>query len=167
MPVQVISNGEFLPAPQGELQKQFEARLKERADALANRRGLTRRSLPAHCLGNGGGVPGDERHLWSDLPGQRSRSRGPRTRRRTCRKVVRPVRLDVHTHFLKDDTRLQDFVDLRTETGRRGYDPELVKHKQTFDDVKFPMYVKEIFLDSDTKIAVLSGAPRTFHRAGC
>ena len=66
---------------------------------------------------------------------------------------------DVHTHFLKDDTRLQYFVDLRTETGKRGYDPELAKQKQDFKDVKFPNYVKEIFLDSDTKVAVLSGAP--------
>ena len=30
-PPQVISNGEFMPAPQGELQKKFAARLKERA----------------------------------------------------------------------------------------------------------------------------------------
>ena len=66
---------------------------------------------------------------------------------------------DVHTHFLKDDTRLQYFVDLRTDTGKRGYNPALEKHRQTFEDVKFPTYVKEIFLDSDTKIAVLSGAP--------
>ena len=38
---------------------------------------------------------------------------------------------DVHTHFLKDDTRLQYFVDLRTETGKRGYDPELASRSQT------------------------------------
>ena len=65
---------------------------------------------------------------------------------------------DVHTHLLKDDTRLQYFVDLRTETGKRGYNPELAQHQQTLD-VKFPIYVKEVFLDSDTKTAVLSGAP--------
>ena len=35
IPTQVISNGEFLPAPQSELQKKFAARLKERADILA------------------------------------------------------------------------------------------------------------------------------------
>jgi len=30
---------------------------------------------------------------------------------------------------------------------------------QTLEDLKFPTYLKEMFLDSDTKIAVLSGAP--------
>ncbi|MBV8093093.1 MAG: amidohydrolase family protein [Acetobacteraceae bacterium] len=60
---------------------------------------------------------------------------------------------------MKDATRLQYFVDLRTDTGKRGYNPALEAHKQTFKDVRFPTYVKEMFLDSDTKVAVLSGAP--------
>jgi hypothetical protein len=47
IPVQIVSNGEFLSAPQGELQKRFEARLKERADALARKRGLS--SPGARC----------------------------------------------------------------------------------------------------------------------
>jgi hypothetical protein len=34
IPCQVISNGEFLPAPQGFLQKSFEAKLKLRAGSL-------------------------------------------------------------------------------------------------------------------------------------
>jgi hypothetical protein len=41
IPCQVISNGEFLPAPQGPLQQRFEARLKERAGLLAKRHGLS------------------------------------------------------------------------------------------------------------------------------
>jgi predicted TIM-barrel fold metal-dependent hydrolase len=67
--------------------------------------------------------------------------------------------MDVHTHFLKDDTRLQTFGDMRTNTGKLGFNPALAKHPQTFEDVKFPIYVMEMFLDSDTKVAVLSGAP--------
>jgi uncharacterized protein len=45
IPAQVISNGEFLPAPQGELQKKFAARLLQRADLQARRRGVDRRSF--------------------------------------------------------------------------------------------------------------------------
>jgi uncharacterized protein len=45
VPTQVISNGEFVPAPQGELQSKFETRLKERADLLAKRHGLSRRAF--------------------------------------------------------------------------------------------------------------------------
>jgi hypothetical protein len=45
--------------------------------------------------------------------------------------------------------------------------PDKPKQRQTFKDVKFPNYSKEIFLDSDIKGAVLSGAPSDIPRIGC
>ena len=159
IPVQVISNGEFLPAPQGELQKQFEARLKERADALAKRRGLSRRVFLRTASGMAAAFLAMNDIYGPIFQVSEAEAADPELGDEHAGKLSDQFVFDVHTHFLKDDTRLQYFVDLRTETGRRGYDPELAKHKQTLDDVKFPMYLKEIFLDSDTKIAVLSGAP--------
>jgi uncharacterized protein len=74
-------------------------------------------------------------------------------------KLSNQFAFDCHTHFLKDDMRLLYFVDLRTDTGKRGYNPALEDHKQSFKDVRFPTYVKEMFFDSATKVAVLLGAP--------
>jgi hypothetical protein len=45
IPSQVISNGEFLPAPQGPLQKRFEMLLKQRAEAIAKKQNLSRRAF--------------------------------------------------------------------------------------------------------------------------
>ena len=67
--------------------------------------------------------------------------------------------MDMHTHFLRDDTRLENFVRARETVGKAGWNPALVGKPQTLEDLKFANYVKEIFLDSDTKVACLSGAP--------
>ena len=67
--------------------------------------------------------------------------------------------MDMHTHFLRDDTRIQTFVRQREAVGKAGWNPALVDKPQTIEDLKWNNYFKEIFLDSDTKIALISSAP--------
>ena len=67
--------------------------------------------------------------------------------------------MDMHTHFLRDDTRLMTFVAMRTAVGKAGWNKALADKEQTIEDLKFANYIKEIFLDSDTKIALISSAP--------
>ena len=64
-----------------------------------------------------------------------------------------------HTHFLRDDTRVNTFVAMRQSVGDLGWNPELKHKKQTIEDLKFNNYYKEMFLDSDTKVALISSAP--------
>src|SRR5204862_6419983 len=51
IPTQNVSNGEYLPKPQSEKQKQVEARIKEIADDAAKKLGVSRRDFLA---GSGG-----------------------------------------------------------------------------------------------------------------
>ncbi len=67
--------------------------------------------------------------------------------------------MDVHTHFLRDDTRLEGFVRGREAVGKAGWNPGLVDKPQTIEDLKYPNWFKEIYLDSDTKVALISGSP--------
>jgi predicted TIM-barrel fold metal-dependent hydrolase len=67
--------------------------------------------------------------------------------------------MDMHTHFLRDDTRLTQFVNLRESVAAQGWNPQLAEGEQTIEDLKFENYFKEIYLDSDTKIALISSAP--------
>jgi predicted TIM-barrel fold metal-dependent hydrolase len=67
--------------------------------------------------------------------------------------------MDCHTHFLRDDTRLMGFVRARESVGKAGWNPALVGRPQTIEDLKFANYFKEVFLDSDTKVALISGSP--------
>ncbi len=159
IPTQVISNGEFLPAPQGELQKKFEARLTERAGILAKKRGLPRRVFLRTASGMAAAFLAMNDVYGPIFRVSEAEAADAELGDEHAGQLSSQFVFDVHTHFLKDDTRLQYFVDLRTDTGKRGYNPALEKHRQTFEDVKFPTYVKEIFLDSDTKIAVISAAP--------
>ncbi|MGH7354594.1 MAG: amidohydrolase family protein, partial [Candidatus Rokuibacteriota bacterium] len=67
--------------------------------------------------------------------------------------------MDMHTHFLRDDTRIMTFVRQREAVGKLGWNPALAGRPQTIEDLKFANYFKEVFLDSDTKVAMISGAP--------
>jgi uncharacterized protein len=67
--------------------------------------------------------------------------------------------MDMHTHFLRDDRRIMNFVAMRTAVGKAGWNKQLADKEQTIEDLKFGNYIKEIFLDSDTKIALISSAP--------
>ena len=90
----------------------------------------------------------------------------PKPRRRYSRPRAEELSgqfvLDGHTHFLRDGTQIQTFVCMREAVGRAGWNPDLIDKLQTIEDLKFDNYVKEIYLDSDTKIALISSAPSAF-----
>src|SRR5215467_15927893 len=67
--------------------------------------------------------------------------------------------MDMHTHFLRDDTRIQTVLNQRKAVGQAGWNPALAQKEQTIDDLKFANYLKEIYFDSDTKVACISGSP--------
>jgi hypothetical protein len=47
----------------------------------------------------------------------------------------------------------------RATVGKPGWNPALKEKEQTLDDLKFGNYFKEVFLDSDTKVACISSSP--------
>jgi predicted TIM-barrel fold metal-dependent hydrolase len=67
--------------------------------------------------------------------------------------------MDMHTHFLRPGTRIKTFINQRNAVGKAGWNPALKDKEQTIDDLMFQNYLKEIYLDSDTKVALISGAP--------
>ena len=67
--------------------------------------------------------------------------------------------IDGHTHFLRDDTRLMGFVKQREDVGKSGWNKSLAEKEQTIEDLKFNNYMKEMYMDSDTKVALLSNSP--------
>ena len=46
----------------------------------------------------------------------------------------------------------------REAVGKAGWNPALAGKPQTIDDLKFANYFKEIYFDSDTKVALISGS---------
>ena len=159
IPTQIVSNDEYVPPPQTERQRRVEARVKELAQTLGPKRGLSRRQFLATASGMAAaflamnevygplyGVTGAEA-ADRELAAERAQS------------LKDQFVMDCHTHFLRDDTRLVGFVRMRESVGKAGWNPALAGKEQTIDDLKFANYYKELFLDSDTKVALISGAP--------
>ena len=153
-----MSNGEFLPAPQGPLQKKYAARLRERADIQAKRRGVARRSFLRTASGMAAAFLAMNDVYGPIFKVSEAEAADSELGDEHAGRLSDQYVFDCHTHFLKDDTRLQVFVDMRTDTGKRGYNPAL-ESPADLQRPPLPEYVKEMFLDSDTKVAVLSGAP--------
>ena len=106
--------------PQTDKQRAVEARIKALGSELARHQGMTAPPLLRHGGRHGGGVRRDERRV---RPGVR---REPRrsghagawptsARRRSPDQFI----MDMHTHFLRDDTRLEGFV-RSARGGRQG-----------------------------------------------
>jgi uncharacterized protein len=133
IPTQVVSNGEFLPAPQGELQKKFAARLKARADILAKKHGLPRRASLRTASGMAAAFLAMNDVYGPIFRVSEAEAANPELGNEHAGRLSGQYVFDVHTHFLKENTRLQYFVDLRTDTGKRGYNPELEQQRQTFN----------------------------------
>jgi uncharacterized protein len=74
---------------------------------------------------------------------------------------------DAHTHFVRDDPsrahadpqRAGGLLWQRMQISRLGWNTDLANTAQTVEDLKFGNFVKEIYLDSDTKVALLTNAP--------
>ena len=69
--------------------------------------------------------------------------------------------MDMHTHFLRDDTRIMGFVKHAQRRRQGRLEQDAGGQEQTIEDLKFANYLKEVFLDSDTKVALISRRPRT------
>jgi predicted TIM-barrel fold metal-dependent hydrolase len=159
IPTQVVSSEEYFPQPQSAQQKEVEARLCVLADELARKHGLSRRRFFQTAAGMAasflvmnevyGGLFDASRAEAADLALADERAIA----------LSKQFVMDTHTHFLRDDTRLTGFVAMRESVGKSGWNPQLEGHPQTIDDLKYDNYFKEIYLDSDTKVALLTNAP--------
>ena len=160
LPVRMVSSEEYAPAGQTKKQREVQARLYALADETAPKLGMSRRRFFQTASGmaagfaalNGAFGPMFEVAAAeaSDLGLAQERSEALRDQ----------FIMDMHTHFLRDDTRLTSFVRLRESVIQRGWNPQLsASGEQTIEHLKFDNYFKEIYLDSDTKIALISSAP--------
>jgi hypothetical protein len=156
----MISNGEFNPLPQSARQRQFEERLKELADGTAKKLGMSRR----HFLQTSCGMAAAFMAL-NDVFGQvfdvtPAEAAQPEAGTARANRLAGQFIFDDQVHFVKDDYQVKDILSL-AKYADAHWNPGLLKDSYglSLDRYKFDNFVKEIYLDSDTKIATLSGAP--------
>jgi uncharacterized protein len=159
IPTQCVSSDEFMPVPQTRAQRHVEARLKDVGAELARRHGLTRRQFFGTAAGMAAAFLAMNEVYGALYDVTRAEAQTPEMAKERAAALAKQLVMDCHTHFLRDDTRIMGFVRQREAVGKAGWNPALAGKPQTIEDLKFANYYKEIFLDSDTKVALISGAP--------
>jgi predicted TIM-barrel fold metal-dependent hydrolase len=159
VPTQIVSSDEYLPAPQTKKQREVEARLKDMADRLARRQGLSRRRFFQTASGMAASFVAMNQVFGNLFDVSMAEAATPDMANQRAEALTNQLVIDDQTHFLRDDTRLMGFVKMRESVGKAGWNKALSDKEQTIDDLKYGNYVKEIFMDSDTKVAVLSNSP--------
>ena len=158
VPTQIVSSDEYMPVPQTEKQRAVEARLKELSDGLARRQGLSRRRFFQTAAGMAASFVAINEVFGHVFDASLAEAATPDLANERATKLSDQFIIDGHTHFLRDDTRLVGFVKMRNAFGKLGWNEQLTGD-QTLDDLKYANYIKEVYMDSDTKVALLSNSP--------
>jgi predicted TIM-barrel fold metal-dependent hydrolase len=161
VPTQNVSSEEYFPPPQSARQKEVEARVKEMGAATAKKLGLSRRRFFETAAGMATSFVAMNKVFGPIFAASEAEAATPELADARAGALKDQFIMDMHTHFLRDDTRLDQFLRGRAAVGKMGWNPELVGKEaaQSLDDLKFANYFKELFLDSDTKIVLLTNSP--------
>ena len=157
VPTQIVSNGEYNPLPQTREQQRVEARIKEMADQLGPRHGMTRRSFLASSAGMAAAFLAMNEVFGSVFDVAAAEAAEPGVAVARADAMSGQFIVDVQTHFVRDDFKQDGLLDL-AQYAKQHWNPAIAHEKDLYR-YKFENYVKEVFVDSDTKVALLSGAP--------
>jgi uncharacterized protein len=159
IPVRPVSSDEFMPAAQSPRQALFEKRVKAMGSELAKKQGLSRRKFFQTPAGMAAAFMAMNETFGTLFGVHDAEAQTPERANERAKALSGQFIMDMHTHFLRPGTRIMGFVAQRNAVGRMGWNPSLAQKEQTIDDLMFQNYIKEIYLDSDTKVACISGAP--------
>ncbi len=159
VPAQIVSNDEYMPSPQTAKQKEYEARIKALGSELAKKHGTTRRKFFKTAAGMAASFVAMNDTYGPVFGVSSAEAATPEMADERAKSLKGQFIMDMHTHFLRDDTKIMGFVAQRAAVGKAGWNPQLVGKEQTIQELKFANYFKEVYMDSDTKVACITGAP--------
>jgi predicted TIM-barrel fold metal-dependent hydrolase len=157
IPTQIVSNGEYLPPRQSPTQKKVEARINELADVNARRLGLDRRQFLRTGCGMAAAFVAMNEIYGNVFQVTPAEAREPELIQARTQSLAGQFVFDVQTHFVRDDFDHKELLDL-AKFAREHWNPKL-EGVSSLARYKFQNFVQEIYYDSDTSLALLSGAP--------
>jgi hypothetical protein len=157
VPTQIVSNGEFNPLPQTREQQRVEARIKELSEDLGPRHGLNRRQFLASSAGMAAAFLAMNEVFGRVFDVSLAEAQQPGVAAERSAALAGQFIVDVQTHFVRDDFKQAGLLDL-AKYAKQNWNPAIAGEND-LARYKFENYVKEVFVDSDTKVALLSGAP--------
>src|SRR5271168_1988680 len=159
IPTQIVASDEYFPPRQSPQQREVEARLKTLGNALAKKQGLSRRRFFQTAAGMASAFVAMNEVYGPLFEVSGAEAATPELANERAKALSSQFIMDTHTHFLRDDTRNEVFVKMRQAVGKLGWNKGLADKEQTIEELKYDNYFKEIYLDSDTKVALITSAP--------
>jgi hypothetical protein len=156
IPLQIVSNEEYLPLPPTAEQQRVALRLRELSTRHAKKLGLSRRAF----LGTSCGMA--TAFLAMNTVFGRFFAVDPAEAwQASARQPSKEFVFDIQTHHVRTGLTTGGFLRYREMAKQwdRG-----IGTPAKFPDVYLANYIKEVFLDSDTAVAVISGVPATTDR---
>jgi predicted TIM-barrel fold metal-dependent hydrolase len=159
IPSRIASNEEFIPPPQTPEQRRYEERLKEISDQAARKQGMDRRSF----LRTGSGMAAallalnDVFGPCYDVSAQEVQDQDAFRERWPKNQFI----FDVQTHHVDVARRWYENTTQGQSTNLffRMLRPQAKTLRESLDLLNRAHYVKEVFGDSDTVMAIISGVP--------
>jgi len=157
VPTQIVSNGEFNPLPQTPEQQRVEARIKQLSEDLSPKHGMSRRQFLASSAGMAAAFVAMNEVFGHVFDVSLAEAQQPGVAAARSGALAGQFIVDVQTHFVRDDFKQAGLLDL-AKYAKKNWNPAIAGEND-LARYKFENYVKEVFVDSDTKVALLSGAP--------
>lgn len=155
VPTQIVSNEEFEPLPQTPDQQRVEQRIGELAERYARKLGMSRRDFLRTSGGMAVSFMAMNEVFGPSFLVSEAEAAEPAASREMWPK--KEFIFDFQTHHVKDS--IQGPVAFRRITGQLGLNPVLASSDPNDKSALHRAnYVKEIFFDSDTVMATISGA---------
>jgi len=159
VPTQVVSNGEYNPMPQTEKQRQVEGLIKEYADKYAKHQGVDRRTFLKSSSGFAVAFLAMNKVFGPVWDVSEAEAADKDLADERAKRLSGQFIFDDQTHFVRDDFDKEGILGLG-KFAVEHWNPDMTKDvPMTLARYKLLNYLKEVYLDSDTKVALLSGAP--------
>lgn len=158
VPVCVPSNGEFDPPPQTESQKRVAEVTLELADIHGKPHGLDRRGFLKTAAGMATALMAMNMvhgHIFSV---NEAEAADPDFAESLKSELEDQFIFDSQLHFVHDEFDFQGLLNLRKYAADH-WNPDIRGEAGSFETLRFENFIKEVFLQSQTKIGLLSGAP--------
>jgi predicted TIM-barrel fold metal-dependent hydrolase len=157
VPTQIVSNGEFTPPPQTPDQRRVEAGIERYAEQLGPKHGLTRRQFLASNAGMAAAFIAMNDVFGPLFSVSTAEAATPGVADARAGALSSQFIFDAQTHCVREDYAQKGLLGL-AQFAKAHWNPALA-HENDLTRFMFANYLKEVFVDSDTKVALLSGAP--------
>ncbi len=161
IPTQVVSNEEFVPPPQTFKQAQVEWLIDRASERLSRKLGINRREFLKTTGGMALAFLAMNQVFGKFFDVLDIEAAEPRASQE--RKGKTPFILDVQTHYVSSTFQQtgwkEALLGLRRRARDMGVNPKLAGDSGTMADLSWENFIKEVFLDSDTSIGLISTPP--------